>query len=88
LEPRIKNKIEKISNQLYKSKIKAKGGAKKAAIFLNKNHEEISDHSDSVAKATKVVAGVAVVGAEFTVSAGAYLYSKMRKKKEKGNDLE
>ncbi len=89
------------------------------ASAIDRHHEKISDHADSVAKAAKVAAGVAVAGAAvaaptgltavgvavglvsapaivtaapliasaagiaITVSAGASLYSKFRRRRAK-----
>ena len=114
----IKSKAKQLAEQARLSGSKAVENTISVARKIDSNHEKISDHADTIAKATKVAAGISVAGAvvaaptgltalgvtlgvlsapaivtaapilasaagiAVTVSAGASLYSKARRKKK------
>lgn len=119
MKQRFKDKAESVNERLAKGAGKIKVGIKGATEAIDRHHEQISDHADSITKATKVAAGVAIAGAAIaaptgltavgvaigivsaplivtaapilasaagvavTISAGASLYSKIRRKQQK-----
>jgi hypothetical protein len=116
--------VKRSAEKLAAGGKKLKDGAVESVRAVDRQHEKIADHADSVAKATKVAAGVAVAGAvvaaptgltafgvalgvlsapvivtaapilasaagiAVTVSAGASLYSKIRRKQSKKESSE
>ena len=66
----IKKNFKKCADQVNDGCGKIKNSAKEAAVSIDKNHETISDHADTAAKATRVAAGIAVVSATVAAPTG------------------